>query len=350
MLDFYKGKKVFVTGCTGFKGSWLCAILAKAGANISGFALPPGNPALWKESGVGERVHLYTGDIRDRAGLTTAMRETAPEIVFHLAAQPLVRRSYRESALTYETNVLGTVNILEALKATPSVRSFVNVTTDKVYENREWIWGYRENENLCGLDPYSNSKSCSDLVTASYRVSFFQNVDSPAVSTARAGNVIGGGDYSEDRIIPDCVRAALANKPVILRHPSSVRSYQHALDCLSGYLLLAARQYDDKSLAGAYNFGADENGCVTTGKLAGLFCDAWGTGASWKVSDKDSAASPHEVNFVRLDSSKARVSLGWFSKWSIKTTIDKVVEYAKAKTDGERRDCVTGQIEDYFEK
>jgi len=346
MIDFYKNKKVFITGCTGFKGSWLCGVLLQKGAEITGYSLAPQDGAsLFIELNLSEHIALSIGDVRDREHLTKVMRDTSPGIVFHLAAQPLVRRSYREPALTYETNVIGTVNVLEALRQTASVGSFVNVTTDKVYENKEWHWGYRENENLCGADPYSNSKSCSELVTYSYRHSFFNNGDSAAISTARAGNVIGGGDYSEDRIIPDCVRAARAAQTIILRNPRSVRPYQHVLDCLSGYLLLAEKQFNDKTLAGSYNFGPGEDGGVSTERLADMFCKAWGCGASYKAQ---SDGGPHEDNFLKLDCSKAKAVLGWAPRWGIKTAVEKTVEYAKAATDSERRAVVKKQIGEYF--
>jgi CDP-glucose 4,6-dehydratase len=274
-----------------------------------------------------------------------AAREARPDIVLHLAAQPLVRLSYREPAATYETNVMGTVNILEAIRLSSTVQSFVNVTTDKVYENKEWQWGYRENEPLNGFDPYSNSKSCSDLATASYRSSFFSGSGAPSVSTARSGNVIGGGDYAEDRIVPDCVRAAQAGKPVTLRNPRSIRPWQHVLECLSGYLLLAEKQYAGKSFEGAYNFGPDENSCISTGELAGLFCGCWGPEASWETQGD---SGPHEANFLKLDCSKAKTLLGWKPKWDIKTAVEKTVEFAKAASDGERLACLDGQIEKYF--
>ncbi|MDR2509386.1 MAG: CDP-glucose 4,6-dehydratase, partial [Spirochaetaceae bacterium] len=296
MLDFYKNKKVFITGHTGFKGTWLCHTLLYAGADVSAYALEPSTrPSLFEQTKLDNRINSIIGDIRNREKLITAIQEEKPEILFHLAAQPLVRRSYREPAETYETNVIGTVNILEALRSAPSVKSFVNVTTDKVYENREWHWGYRENENLCGFDPYSNSKSCSELVTFSYRNSFFMREDSPAVSTARSGNVIGGGDYAAGRIIPDCVRAAEAGKEIVVRNPNSIRPYQHVLECLSGYLLLAEKQYGNKTFEGAYNFGPNDESCVSTGQLAGLFCAAWGSGASWRAQED---GGPHEANFL----------------------------------------------------
>lgn len=345
-LSFYKGKKVLITGFTGFKGTWLCHILLLAGAEVTGYALEPEEPALFLQSGLSGRINSITGDIRNRDTLVRLVQNAKPDIVFHLAAQPLVRFSYREPAVTYETNVMGTVNILEAIRLTPSVRSFVNITTDKVYENREWYWGYRENENLCGLDPYSNSKSCSELVTYSYRESFFYAKNMPAISTARSGNVIGGGDYAEDRIIPDCVRAALGKNDIVLRNPCSTRPYQHVLDCLSGYLTLAEKQYD-KKIAGDYNFGPDDESCVTTGHLVELFCDIWANGISWMMlSDGQSF---HEANFLKLDCSKAKAVLGWKPRWDIKTAVEKVVEFAKLESNEERKACLERQIQKYFE-
>ncbi|MBQ3836185.1 MAG: CDP-glucose 4,6-dehydratase, partial [Treponema sp.] len=260
-----------------------------------------------------------------------------------------VRASYKDPVGTYETNVMGTVNVLEAVRACPSVRSFVNVTTDKVYLNREWAWGYRENEELCGFDPYSNSKSCSELVTYSYRNSFFNEKDAPAISTARSGNVIGGGDYAVDRIVPDCIRAVEAGKEIILRNPNSTRPYQHVLECLRGYLALAKAQYDDKASVGSYNFGPDDESCVTTGQLATLFCDAWGSGASWKnVSEED---APHEANFLKLDCSKSKAVLGWKPQWGIKQAIEKIVEWEKAVQAGTPAAEITDkQIKEYFER
>jgi len=347
MLDFYKNKKVFLTGHTGFKGTWLCRILLHAGAGLTGYALEPSTtPSLFVQTGTAKDIHSIIGDVRDRDALIKALTDAKPDLVFHLAAQPIVRLSYREPAATYETNVMGTVNILEALRLTPSAKSFVNVTTDKVYENREWHWGYRENENLCGLDPYSNSKSCSELVTYSYRISFFTGENAPAISTARSGNVIGGGDYAEDRIIPDCVRAVSGQKEIVVRNPRSIRPYQHVLECLFGYLLLAEKQYSDKVIEGAYNFGPDGESCVTTGELAGLFCAAWGSDVDFRIQEE---AGPHEAAFLKLDCSKSRAVLGWKPRWDIKTAIEKTVEFAKAQSDNERLVCVDRQIEDYME-
>ena len=348
ILDFYRGKKVFLTGHTGFKGSWLCRVLLEAGADVTGYALePPGALSLFAESALAENMVSIFGDVRDGKRLADAMTGAEPELVFHLAAQPLVRRSYRESALTYEVNVMGTVNTLEALRKTPCARSFVNVTTDKVYENREWYWGYRESDTLNGADPYSNSKSCSDLLTASYRASFFADSDAPAISTARAGNVIGGGDYSEDRIIPDCVQAAYTKRPVVIRNPCSIRPYQHVLDCLSGYLLLAQKQFFDKSFSGAYNFAPPESGCVRSGALADMFCAAWDDGLTWTKAGGESG--PHEAAFLKLDCAKAQAVLGWKPRWNIKTAVEKTVEFARCKTNDEKDRCLKKQIREYFE-
>jgi len=345
-LDFYKNKKVFLTGHTGFKGTWLCRVLLQVGANVTGYALePPAVPSLFAQSKIEKDIHSIIDDVKNRDALIKAVHDAKPDIVFHLAAQPLVRLSYREPANTYETNIMGTVNILEAVRLTSSVKSFVNVTTDKVYENKEWHWGYRENENLCGFDPYSNSKSCSELATYSYRNSFFNNKGSPAISTARSGNVIGGGDYAEDRIIPDCIRATEAGEKIVVRNPHSTRPYQHVLECLCGYLLLAQKQYEDKSFAGAYNFGPDDESCVTTGRLADLFCDAWGNGMSWSVQGD---GGPHEANFLKLDCSKSKAVLGWKPCWDIKTAVEKTVEFAKTGTDDKRTACIDRQILEYF--
>jgi CDP-glucose 4,6-dehydratase len=346
-LSFYKDKQVFITGHTGFKGTWLCRLLLKAGADITGFALePPTVPSLFVQTKTTKDIRSISGDVRNRDALVKAVQDATPDLIFHLAAQPLVRLSYREPVATYATNVMGTVHILEALRLTPSAGSLVNVTTDKVYENKEWYWGYREDENLAGYDPYSNSKSCSELVTASYRNAFFDREHTVAISTARSGNVIGGGDYAEDRIIPDCVRSVQTGKPIIVRNPYSIRPYQHVLECLSGYLMLGEKQYTDTSFEGAYNFGPDENSCIATGKLADLFCDCWGPEASW-INQGESG--PHEANFLKLDCSKAKAVLGWRPKWDIRTAVEKVVEFAKATSDEERLACLEGQIQEFFE-
>lgn len=347
-LSFYKNKKVFLTGHTGFKGTWLSRILILAGAEVIGYSLePPTEPSLFEQSKTSTQLKSIIGDIRDGEKLENAMKEAKPDIVLHLAAQPIVRTSYKDPVGTYESNVMGTVNILEAVRACDSVKSFVNVTTDKVYLNREWAWGYRENEELCGFDPYSNSKSCSELVTYSYRNSFFNEENSPAISTARSGNVIGGGDYATDRIIPDCIRAVESGKEIILRNPNSTRPYQHVLECLSGYLLLAQQQYEDKIFSGSYNFGPDDESCVTTGELATLFCDSWGERANWKNVSETNA--PHEANFLKLDCSKSKSILGWKPHWGIKTAVEKIVEWEKAVREGKPAAEITDrQIKEYF--
>lgn len=326
MLEFYKNKKVLVTGHTGFKGSWLCKILAEAGAVVTGFSLePPTEPNLFTISHVEDDIESVIGDIRDRKKLMEVFEKKQPEIVFHLAAQPIVRDSYKDPVYTYETNVMGTVNICECVRLNPCVKSFLNVTTDKVYENKEWEWGYRENEPLDGYDPYSNSKSCSELVTHSYINSFYNDMD-VAVSTARAGNVIGGGDFANDRIIPDCVRAAQKGENIIVRNPYSTRPYQHVLEPLAMYLMIVEKQYEDKKYAGFYNVGPDDCDCVTTGELVDLFCHKWGEGVSW-INKHD--GGPHEASFLKLDCSKVKRTFGWRPVWHIDEAIEKTVEWTK---------------------
>ena len=324
-LNFYKGKKVFVTGHTGFKGTWLCKILIDAGAEVTGYSLKsPTEPNLFSISKVEEKMNSIIGDIRDLEALERAFSDAQPEIVLHLAAQPIVRDSYKDPRYTYETNVMGTVNILECVRKSNCVRSVLNVTTDKVYKNNEWEWGYREDEFLDGYDPYSNSKSCSELVTHSYVNSFFQDLDI-AISTARAGNVIGGGDFANDRIIPDCIRAAEKGKDIVVRNPFSTRPYQHVLEPLFAYLLIVERQYSDKNVAGWYNVGPDECDCLTTGDLVDLFCEKWGN-IDW-INQYD--GGPHEANFLKLDCSKIKAKLGWYPTWHIEDAIEKTVQWAK---------------------
>ncbi len=330
---FYNGKKVLVTGHTGFKGSWLCRILILAGAQVTGYSLePPTDPALYRMLGFEGHgdFESVTGDVRDLAHLRQVFERVQPELVLHLAAQPIVRDSYKDPVYTYETNVMGTVNLLECVRLTPSVRSVLNVTTDKVYENREWEYGYRECDPLDGYDPYSNSKSCSELVTHSYQKSFFQDRDC-AISTARAGNVIGGGDFANDRLIPDCVRAMAAGKAIGVRNPYSTRPFQHVLEPLFAYLQIVQRQYEDRSFQGYYNVGPDECDCVTSGTLVTLFCDAWGENASWVNQAED---GPHEANFLKLDCSKIKRVFGWQPCWHIQEAIEKTVEWSKAYLDG----------------
>lgn len=331
-LDFYMGKRVFVTGHTGFKGSWLCRILSNAGAVVTGYSLSaPTQPNLFELTGLEGRMTSVIGDVRDYKALKAAFTASRPEIVLHLAAQPIVRDSYKAPAYTYETNVMGTVNILECIRQSSYVRSFVNVTTDKVYQNNEWGWGYRENEPLDGYDPYSNSKSCSELVTHSYKSSFFAN-GMPAISTAWAGNVIGGGDFANDRIIPDCVRAAQAGLPIIVRSPYSIRPYQHVLEPLIAYLMIAQRQYEDPGCAGWYNVGPDECDCVTTGDLVTLFCEKWGEGLTWE--NRAEANGPHEATFLKLDCSRLKSVFGWHPHWHIDKAVEKTVEWTKTWSSG----------------
>ncbi len=347
-LDFYNGKRVFITGHTGFKGSWMCRVLTLFGAEITGYALdPPTDPSMFEIAGIGEKINSIVGDIRDLNKLRAALNDAQPEIVIHMAAQPIVRESYINPVYTYETNVMGTVNICEAVRFCDSVKSFVNVTTDKVYKNNEWAWGYRETDALDGYDPYSNSKSCSELVTSSYVNSFF-NDRGIAASTCRAGNVIGGGDFAKDRIIPDCVRAMEQGKEIIVRNPYSIRPYQHVLEPVAAYLTLAAMQYKNHSLAGNYNIGPDDSDCVTTGELADIFCKAWGDGASWKNVAEQNA--PHEANFLKLDCSKIKSVLGWKPHWHISAAIQKTVEWSKAYLHSDDIDAVIEkQIREYLE-
>lgn len=325
-LNFYKDKKVLITGHTGFKGSWLCRVLVNAGAIVTGYALePPTTPNLFLLSDVQNKITSIIGDVRDLASLKSVFEQAQPQIVLHLAAQPIVRESYKDPLTTYETNVMGTVNILECIRTSKYVKSFLNVTTDKVYQNKEWVWGYREDEPLDGFDPYSNSKSCAELVTHSYKNSFFED-GQVTISTARAGNVIGGGDFANDRIIPDCIRAAEKNETIIVRNPNSTRPYQHVLDPLYAYLMIAAKQFEDGKYAGYYNVGPDDRDCITTGNLVDLFCEKWGQEQVW---ESKFVGGPHEANFLKLDCSKLKATFGWQSRWDISDAIDKTVEWTK---------------------
>lgn len=329
-MDFFKGKKVLVTGHTGFKGSWLCKILSDADADVTGYSLePPTAPNLFSISGIADSIRSVIGDVRDFNHLKQVFDEAQPEIVLHLAAQPIVRTGYEQPVYTYETNVMGTVNVLECIRLSESVKSFVNVTTDKVYKNNEWEWGYRENEPLDGFDPYSNSKSCSELVTHSYKSSYFSD-NRVAISTARAGNVIGGGDFARDRIIPDCFRAVEKNIPIVVRNCNSIRPYQHVLEPLFAYLMIAQKQYADAKFAGYYNVGPDECDCVTTGELVDMFCKQW-SGAAW---ENKSVPGPHEANFLKLDCSKLKAVMDWKPRWHIEEAVRKSVEWTKVFFDG----------------
>lgn len=344
-LEFYKGKKVLLTGHTGFKGSWMSRVLVNAGAILTGYSLnPPTTPNLFSMADVERRMTSVIGDIRDLDHLKQVFEQAQPEIVIHMAAQPIVRDSYKDPVYTYETNVMGTVNVLECIRLNDCVKSFVNVTTDKVYKNNEWAWGYRENEPLDGYDPYSNSKSCSELVTHSYKSSFFGD-GRVAISTSRAGNVIGGGDFANDRIIPDCVRAAQKKEDMIVRNPHSTRPYQHVLEPVMAYLMIAERQYEDGSFADYYNVGPDDLDCVTTGDIVTMFCEKWGEGLKW-INKYD--GGPHEANFLKLDCSKLKTTFGWKPRWNVAEALDKVVEWTKVYfADGDIPAIMDKQIAEY---
>lgn len=350
-LSFYRGKKVLVTGHTGFKGAYLCRILQKAGAEVIGYSLlPPTDPSLFELAGLKEGMNSICGDVRDLAHLSKVVKETRPEVVFHLAAQPIVRTSYKEPHMTFETNVMGTVNLMEAVRLYgESVISLVNVTTDKVYMNNETGESFKEEDPLNGYDPYSNSKSCSDIITQSYRSSFFDD-GRMTISTARAGNVIGGCDFASDRLIPDCVRAAAEKKTIIIRNPHAVRPFQHVCEPLSAYLLLGMKQAEDKSLMGAYNIGPDKTDCVPAGELAETFCRAWNEltqdTLTWKVQGD---GGPHEAGFLMLDNAKVKEKLGWESLWDIRKAVEKTAEMEQARLSGKSvRKVLDKQIGEYF--
>lgn len=346
-LKFFEGKKVFLTGHTGFKGTWMSRILINAGAILTGYSLAPNtDPDLFSMAGIEDKMTSVIGDIRDLESLWDAFSKAEPEIVIHMAAQPIVRDSYKDPVYTYETNVMGTVNILECVRRSDTVKSFLNVTTDKVYKNREWEWGYREDEMLDGYDPYSNSKSCSELVTHSYRSSFFKEGEYPAISTARAGNVIGGGDFANDRIIPDCVRAAKKGEDIIVRNPYSTRPYQHVLEPVTAYLMIVKAQYEDPTFASWYNVGPDDCDCVTTGDIVDMFCEKWG---NIKRVDRTDPNAPHEANFLKLDSSKLKKTFGWKPTWHIDETIDRICEWNRVWfKDGDIPQIMDKQIFDFL--
>ena len=326
-LSFYKNRRVLVTGHTGFKGAWLCRILINAGANICGYALnPPTEPNLFDLSNIAGSMTNVAGDIRDYDKLKVVIDEFSPEVVFHLAAQPIVRDSYKDPKYTYETNVMGTVNVLECIRLSESVKSFLNVTTDKVYLNDDIAdHPFKEDEPLDGYDPYSNSKSCSELVTHSYKKSFFAD-GRCAISTARAGNVIGGGDFANDRIIPDCIRAIAKGENIVVRNPYSTRPYQHVLEPLFVYLEIAAKQYQDRKYEGYYNVGPDDCDCVNTGDLVTKFCNCWGNGISW-INRHD--GGPHEASFLKLDNSKIKQVFGWAPRGHIDEAIQNIARWTR---------------------
>ena len=330
---FWSGKKVFVTGHTGFKGSWLCLWLQQLGAEVTGYALPPPTtPSLFEVAHVAPGMNSMIGDIRDVQALTSAMRDAAPEIVIHMAAQALVRQSYNAPLETYSTNVMGTVHLLEAVRNVPSVRAVVTVTSDKCYENREWIWGYREHEAMGGYDPYSSSKGCAELVVAAYRNSFFNPAHydrhGVALASARAGNVIGGGDWAEDRLIPDILRAVSAGQPVVIRNPTAIRPWQHVLEPLAGYLQLAQKLYEDGiDYAEGWNFGPNDEDARPVQWIVEQITQQWGEGASCQL---DQADQPHEAHYLKLDCSKAKMRLDWQPRWNLAYTLQMIVAWQHA--------------------
>ncbi len=348
---FWKRKSVFLTGHTGFKGSWLCLWLHTLGAQVTGYALdPPTNPSLFELARVDGLVTSVIADIRDRRSLKRELDNAQPDIVIHMAAQPLVRDSYKVPVETYDINVMGTVNLLESVRSCRTVKAVINVTTDKCYENREWVWGYRENEPLGGYDPYSSSKACSELVTAAYRSSFFNpdeySTHGVAVATARAGNVIGGGDWAPDRLIPDCIRAILKGTKIKIRNPEAIRPWQHVLEPLRGYLLLAQKlAAEGPHFAGAWNFAPDDSDAVPVELIVERMCSQWGKGASYAVTK---GKHPHEAHYLKLDSSKARVELGWRPCWNLDTAIDSIIAWTRAYNKGldARKTCLK-QINEY---
>jgi CDP-glucose 4,6-dehydratase len=348
--NFWRGKRVFLTGHTGFKGSWLSLWLQSLGAELTGFALaPPTNPSLFEEARVADGMTSLVGDVRDLFALQAAFNKAQPEIVIHMAAQPLVRYSYQNPVETYATNVMGTVHVLEAVRHTPSVRAVVNVTTDKCYENKEWAWGYRENEPMGGFDPYSNSKGCSELVTGSYRNSFF-NASSVALGSARAGNVIGGGDWAADRLVPDILRALEQGQPVSIRNPKAIRPWQHVLEPLSGYLHLAEQLFasNGQSFAEAYNFGPREEDAKPVQWIVENMCAAWAEGGNAAKWEQQPGEHPHEAHYLKLDISKAKARLGWQPKWSLDIALAKIVEWHLARAQGaDVRQLSLAQIQTY---
>jgi CDP-glucose 4,6-dehydratase len=331
--NFYKGRKILITGHTGFKGSWLSIWLNKLGADVIGYALPPPTqPSLFDICKLKEKLTSIEGDVRDYKLLKDIFEKYQPEIVFHMAAQSLVRASYIQPLETYETNVMGTVNVLEVCRHASSVKAIVNVTSDKCYENREWIWGYRENDPMGGYDPYSSSKGCAELVTNAYINSYFSadtdKEQAKYLASVRAGNIIGGGDWAKDRLIPDCVRASMSNKPIIIRYPDAVRPWQHVLEPIYGYLLLARRLYEDgPAFSGAWNFGPDDCNIKPVRWIVQYMTEHWGNGLSWQVDDGN---NPHESWYLKLDCSKAKTKLGWYPQWDLRLALNKTIEWYNA--------------------
>ena len=348
----YRNKKVLITGHTGFKGSWLCLLLNELGADVYGYALEaPTQPSLFQEAKIEELITSYIGDIRDLTHIQEVISEIKPEIVIHMAAQPLVRDSYTIPVETYAINVMGTVHLLEACRNTSSVKAIVNVTTDKCYENKEWHWGYRENEPMGGYDPYSNSKGCSELVTSAYRNSYFnpKNYErhGVALASARAGNVIGGGDWANDRLIPDFIRAISEGRKLNIRSPYAIRPWQHVLEPLTGYLTLAAKLFTEgTAYAESWNFGPDDADAKNVEWITQTICELWGEKATYEV---DTNPQPHEANYLKLDCSKAKAKLDWHPKWNINETLESIVDWSKAFLSGEDMCRLTiRQIKQYY--
>ena len=355
MIDknFWANKKVLVTGCTGFKGSWLVTWLIEMGAEVSGYSLaPPTNPSMFEILNLSDKITYQEGDIRNYDNFFTFLNKVNPEIVFHLAAQPLVRYSYDNPIETYQTNVLGVVNILEAIRHNKNVKAVVNVTTDKCYENKEWLWGYRENEPMGGFDPYSNSKGCSELVTSCYQNSYFNPKDykikhTTLLASARAGNVIGGGDWALDRLIPDIIKSFLSNKVVMIRNPLSIRPWQHVLEPLSGYHCLAQRLFNgEKSLAEAWDFGPNDIDARNVGYIVKTLCDSWGDGVRFEI---DKEVHPHEARYLKLDCAKANNVLEWYPRFSLDKALNKIIDWYKSYNAGDDMYKVTvSQIYEYI--
>lgn len=349
--NFWKGRKVLITGHTGFKGGWLSVWLDSLGAEVTGYSLAPyTQPCLYEVANIRNRVNDYISDVRELDSIRNAIKEHRPEIIFHMAAQPLVRHSYKDPVDTYSTNVIGTVNVLEVVRLEKCAKVIINITSDKCYENREWVWGYRENDRLGGHDPYSNSKACAELVTSAYRDSYFSSKDwhehGVAISSVRAGNVIGGGDWSEDRLIPDIWRSIQSNQSLIIRNPGAIRPWQHVLEPLYGYILLAQRLWENgKDYSEAWNFGPADGNCKNVASVVGRFLDLWGADITWSTTDEP---QPKEATYLKLDSSKAQDRLGWHRKWDIEETLVAVIEWYKAYADNkDMHRFMISQIEKY---
>ncbi|MBU2703223.1 CDP-glucose 4 [Sporomusaceae bacterium BoRhaA] len=351
-IEFWNKRKVFLTGHTGFKGAWFCLWLHSLGAEVTGYALnPPTKPSLFAVCNIDHLITSCIGDIRDRERLIVAMKRAEPEIVIHMAAQPLVRESYKNPTETYEINVMGTVNLFEAVRQCKNVKAVINVTTDKCYENKEWIWGYRENDPLGGYDPYSSSKACSELVTAAYCSSYFNPLNyiqhGVAIASARVGNVIGGGDWAADRLVPDCIKALLQNEKIRIRNPNSIRPWQHVLEPLLGYLLLAQRLYENGVMFGeGWNFGPNDSDAKPVEWMVKRMCEEWGIDAGYEI---DKGTQLHEAHYLKLDCSKAKMRLGWRPNWNLEQALVKIVEWVHAyqAKDDMRGICIK-QISEYM--